>query len=321
MIQEEINQQIWQAFTSEMQEKYHLVYVHYDESFDKHPETIMNCMEKQEIYPLLEMTDDWYNDYRYENCLEIIEELKDSILSNDRYASLHPYIENWLDTDDNKDNLRYCIEERDDSDPMRELISRTRMRARITQYSKFDALPAAYDMQHTCHYREYFKNIVDTLHLNPAKVKQALINKGLNAEGNWINLTYRNGREAVEYEDFADEILNQNCYCYLVFMGLFPLKDMYEQGFVKYHQIIVPKGNICGLYSSFNGGGSLLGMELKRDLVLPLRLPGKTKHDTFDLDVDERNCNNGYCIDDVYGLIRAAWGKEFIPVYQSQNCY
>ena len=316
MIPEEINQQILQAFTGEMQEKYQLVYIHYDETFDNHPETVQTCMEKQKMYPLFEMTDDWFIDCRYENCLVIIDEMKDRFLSDEQYVSIHPYIEDWLDIDDNKDNLRYCIEERDYSEPIRELISRTRFRARITQYSNFDALPAAYDMLHTYHYKDYFKNIVDTLHLNPAKVKDMLIKKGMNAEGNWINLMYRNGREAVEYDDFANEVQNQNCYCFLVFMGMFPLKDMYEYGFEKYHQIIVPKGNSCGLYSSYSGSGSLFGMELKRDLVLPLRLPGKTKHDRFDLDVDERNCNNGYCIDDVYGLIKEAWGKEFIPVYK-----
>jgi hypothetical protein len=127
---------------------------------------------------------------------------------------------------------------------------------------------------------------------------------------------YRNGKEAIEYDDFADEILNQSSSGYLVFMGIFPLKNMYEHGFGKYHQIIVPKGNSCGLYSSYCGGGSLLGMKLKRNLALPVRLPGKTQYDKFDLEIDEQKCGTGYCIDEAFGLVREAWGKEFRIIYK-----
>ena len=315
MTHENINQRILQAFTDEMQEKYHLVYTHYDDSFNHSPDIVQKCMEEREMYPLFELVDDWLNDNRYENSVEIINELKDRLQSDKKYAAVHPYIEDWINDDENREHLRYCIEERDQSEPVSEIISQTRFRARLTQFTNCDSLPSNYDMRNTYQYLDYFKNIVDTLHLNPAKVKQTFIKKGINTEGNWINLVYRNGKEAVEYDDFADEILNQSCNAQLVFMGMFPLKIMYSHGFRKYHKIIVPKGNSCGLYSSCYGGGSLLGMELKRDLVLPIRLPGKTKYDRFDLEIDEPKCN-GYCIDDVYGLIRKAWGNEFQLIYQ-----
>jgi hypothetical protein len=316
MISEEILQQILQAFTGEMDEKYYLVYTHYDESFDNSPEIIQKCMEAKEDYPLSDLVNDWFCDCRYENSLEIVDDLKDSILSDEKYANIHPYIEEWLEDDENREHLTCCIMERDYSNPAKELISRTRFRARITQFSNYETLPSNWDMGNKYQYQDYFKDIVDTLHLNPAKVKQALNKKGIDAEGIWVNLTYRNGREAVEYDDFADEVHNQTCNGHLVFMGMFPLDVMYDQGFRKYHKIIVPKGNSCGLYGSFNGGGSLLGMELKRDLVLPLQIQGKTKYDRFDLELDEQNCCNGYCIDEVYGLIRKAWGEEFQLLYQ-----
>ena len=315
MIPEEIHQQILQAFTGEMEEKYHLVYINYNDSFDNSPETIQKCIEKKEDYPLCDMVNDWLHDCRYENSLEIVDDLKDSILSDEKYADIHTYIDEWLDDDDNRDNLRYSIMERDYSDPVSELISRTSFRARITQYSNYDSLLSNYDMGNKYHYQNYFKDIVDTLYLNPAKVKQALNKKGIDAEGVWINLTHRNGREAVEYDAFADEVHNQTCSAHLVFMGMFPLKIMYSHGFSKYHKIIVPKGNSCGLYGYWQGGGSLLGMELKRDLKLSIRLPGKTKYDRFDMELDERNCCNGYSIDEGYGLMRKAWGNEFQLIY------
>ena len=319
MIPEHINQQIKQAFTAEMEDKYHLVYTHFDDSFDHSAKYIQECLDKHDGYPLYETTDEWISDCRYRESLSIIGELKDAIGDNSKYADIQPYIENWIDDVDNMDCLRFQIEERDHSNPIGELIGRTSIRAKITQHTNFDSLPSNWDLRNTYHYKDYFKDIVDTLWLNPATVKKTFTEKGITAEGIWINLAYRNGKEAVDYNDFADEVLNQTCNCLLVFMGMFPLKDMYEHGFGKYHQIIVPKGNSCGLYSSSCGGGSLMEMELKRNLVLPIRLPGKTKYDYFDMDVDEPNCNNGYCIDDVYGLIRSAWGKEFIPVYKHQN--
>jgi hypothetical protein len=316
MIPKAIHKQILQAFTGEMDENYYLVYTHYDDSFENCPEIIQKCFEKQEMYPLFEQIDFWQSECQYESSLEIIDELKDSILSDDKYAAIHTYIEEWLDDDDNKDGLRYKILDRDHSDPVSELISRTKFRARLTQFTNYDTLPSNYDIGNKYQYQDYFKDIVDTLHLNPAKVAQALNKKGIDAEGIWVNLTYRNGREAVEYDDFADEVHNQTCNGHLVFMGMFPLDVMYEQGFRKYHKIIVPKGNSCGLYGSYNGGGSLLGMKLKRDLVLPLQMPGKSKYDRFDLELDEQNCCNGYCIDEVYGLIRKAWGEEFRLIFQ-----
>ena len=98
---------------------------------------------------------------------------------------------------------------------------------------------------------------------------------------------------------------------------MLPLQTMYDNDFRKHHKIIIPKGNSCGFFSSWNGGGSLLGIELKRDLILPVQPPQKTKWDRFDLEVDERRCNSGYCINDVYGLMSSAWGGEFQLIYKS----
>jgi hypothetical protein len=315
MIPEHINQQIKEAFTAEMEDKYHLVYTAYDESFNHSAENIQECMEKHEVEPLYEITDDWFSECQYQGGLSIIDELKNTIFNDGKYADIQPYIEDWLDDADNKDYLRFQIEERDHSDPISELIGRTRIRARITQYSNFDGLSSNWDLGNTYHYKDYFKDIIDTLWLNPATVKKVFTEKGITAEGIWVNLAYRNGKEAVEYNDFADEVKNQTCNCFLVFMGMFPLQDMYENGFAKYHQIIVPKGNSCGFYCWCGGGGSLLSMTLKRDLVLPVKIPKKSEYDRFELDVDERNCENGYCIDEVYGLIEAAWGEEFQLIY------
>ena len=193
----------------------------------------------------------------------------------------------------------------------------TKIRARVTQFTNFDCLPSNWDMRNTYYYEDYFRDIIDTLWLNPAIVRKTFLERGITAPGKWPNLAYRNGKEAVEYTALADEVNNQSCYAHLVFMGMFPLRTMYDNSFRKHLKMIIPKGNSCGFYGYWNGGGSLLSMTLKRDLVLPLRLRGKTEFDRFDLDVDERNCGVGYCIDEAYGMIRSAWGEEIKLVYEN----
>jgi hypothetical protein len=317
MIPNEINKKIEQAFFAEMREKYHLIYTDYNDNFDNSAKAIHECMEKEDIYPLFEKVDDWIYECQYRMCNEVIDELIEKILLDSKYSEIHPYLEEWLDNEDNREQLRYSITDRDHSEPISEMIGRTMLRARVTQYSNYDALPTNWDLKNTYEYNDYFKDIVDTLFLNPAIVKKTFIEKSINAVGKYPNLSYRNGKEAVEYIAFAEELQNQNCYSNLVFMGLLPLQSLYSNGFRKFQKIIIPKGNYCGFYSYWQGGGSLLGMKLKQDLVLPIQIPRKTPHDCFDLDVDERNCGIGYCIDEAYGMIREAWGKEIQLVYKS----
>jgi hypothetical protein len=317
MIPNEICQQIKHAFITELQEKYHLVDTDYNDSFNHLAKTFQEGMDNHDAYHLFEITDNWISNYQYSASQTIIDELKDEVETDSKYVNIHPYIEEWLDDDENREQLRYSIMERDHSTPINEIIRRTKIRARVTQYTNYDCLPSNWDMQNTYHYEDYVKDIVDTLCLNPWLVKQTFIKAGITAAGRWPDLSCRNGKEAVEYVAFARELHNQSCYCHFVYMGMLPLESMYQNGFRQHHQIVIPKGNSCGLFGSWNGGGSILEMTLKRDLELPLRLPKKTKYDHFELEIDERNCGNGYCIDEVYGLITNAWGKEIRLVYES----
>ena len=318
MIPEHISKLIEQAFTDEMNDKYHLVYSDYRDSIDNQATLIHKCMENNSAEALMDCEYEWFSECRREAGSEEVIELTKKLLHSEQYAGLHPYIDEWINDEDNNNIIRWMIEERDRSEPMQEIIDRTSIRARVTQFTNCDSLPPIWDKKNTYEYSDYFKDMTDLLFLNPALLKKALSKSEISTPGRWPDLSYRNGKEAVDYDSFVYELSNQSCYAQLVFMGMLPLDDLYHNDFGVYKGIIVPKGNMCGMFNFWNGCGSVLEMELKRDLLLPFQLPRKTKFDRCVLQVDERDCA-GYCINDVYGLIPSAWGKEFKIIYDKQH--
>lgn len=122
-----------------LDKKYDLVYVDYRDSLDDSLEQIQKAIQKQDWEPLDEcINDDWMSDQRYDSAMQIIEDLKDEIISafdiedtDDQTAE--EIVDEWLeDSDpedkyhtDNKDLLRYEIEERDESTPLDDLLRNT----------------------------------------------------------------------------------------------------------------------------------------------------------------------------------------------------
>lgn len=307
---------IRQAFSENMDEEYELIHTGYEDHFNHSGATIQECLDAKSDEALYDTL--WESDARREGSEYVLEEIRDRIQCAGIYESLHPYIEAWLEEDGNKEAMLEAIEERDNSNPYMEMLSRSRIRARVTLYTNYDSLPHNYDMGNTYSYDGYLKDIVDVLCLNPAKVKQAFNEKGIGTTGRWPDKGKRNGKEAVRYEDLAEELLNQCCYGLLTFMGLMPLADLYQNNFGEYKTIIIPRGNNCGMFNHWNGGGSLMEMELLRDLYIPASFPKKTGYDRCELCVDEPHAGNGYCIDEVYGLIPSVWGKKIKLIYKQE---
>ena len=311
-ISSEISAAIRQAFSDNMDEEYSLIYTDYRENYDNSGELIQKCLDAKSDETLFD--NDWESDSRRTGSEYVLKSLRDKILFDNKYKHLQPSIEDWLE--DNKDEILEIIEDRDTSKPYEEMLGRSKIYGRATLFTNYDCFPHNYDMNNTYYYNEYFKDMVDLLCLNPAKVKQVFNQKGINTIGKWPNKPKRNGNEAVRYEDLADEMLNQCCYCLLTFMGLMPLTDLYQNNFGEYKTIIIPKGNNCGMFNSWNGGGSLMEMELLRDLYIPVEFTRKTEYDRCEICVDEPRCGNGYCINEVYGLVSSAWGKEIKLIYK-----
>lgn len=100
---------------------------------------------------------------------------------------------------------------------------------------------------------------------------------------------------------------------FLVKMSLFDLFDVIELKHKEYDEkgkydprknensksyMVLGKETMCGLYNPWSGGGSVLEVELDKDVKLPV------KYAIFDID----GCKmHGYDIDEVYGLVGDCW--------------
>lgn len=63
----------------------------------------------------------------------------------------------------------------------------------------------------------------------------------------------------------------------------------------------IEKDAVCGLFDPWSGAGSTLDLELEHDVLLPIELAHEITPDV---------CLYRYGADEVYGLVRQAWGAE-----------
>ena len=114
-------------------------------------------------------------------------------------------------------------------------------------------------------------------------------------------------------QEFENLTSHMGTVTFLVEMTLFQLFDLIELQNKEYDEqgrydprkneksksyIVLGKETMCGLYDSWSGSGSVLEVELEKDVKLPI------KYCVFCVD----GCKmHGYDVDDVYGLVRSCW--------------
>lgn len=114
-------------------------------------------------------------------------------------------------------------------------------------------------------------------------------------------------------QEFENLSSHMGTVTFLVKMNLFQLFDLLELQNDEYDEkgiydprkneksksyIVLGKETMCGLYDSWGGGGSVLGIELDRDVKLPI------KYCVFSVD----KCKmHGYDVGEVYGMSLNAW--------------
>lgn len=287
-----------------METAYTLVWTDYNDNLDNHRNLIQKCLDKRNCEQLWEKTDVWYSDTEWEAVRGIIAKLKEECVVSGGFDEEE--VDDFFD--EHEDEIRDEIYSRNNSDVLAELIKHTDdIPVRVEMLSDYDCINSNWfeSQGGYCYEESYFGDMVDALNLNPAKVKKLLAEHGYEVHGRFPNRKSRDGKEQVSYEQFYEELINSCCGANLLtYTGRVNLKELYNAGF-SLKEVIIPKGNCCGLFSSMYGGGSLLEMELKQDVRLKLEV--KDYHG-FRFRLDEERSKYDYSVQHVYGVDDSFFG-------------
>lgn len=288
-----------------MEQSYTLVWMDYNDNLDNHLDIIRQCLDKRNCECLWENTDEWYRDAEWESVRDIIIELKDECTES--YGFDEEEVDDFFEEHD--EEIRDEIYRRNDSDVLKELIKNTDdIPIRVEMLSDYDCINSNwFESQGGYRYEEsYLGDMVDSLNLNPAKVKKLLTGHGYKVYGRFPNRKSRDGKEQVSYEQFYEELVNSCCGANLLtYIGRVSLKELYDVNF-SLKEVIIPKGNCCGLFSSMYGGGSLLEMELKLDVRLKLEVKGCNG---FRFRLDDERSKYDCSVQHVYGVDDSFFGN------------
>lgn len=206
---------------------------------------------------------------------------------------------------------------------MKQLISNTgNVNVRVQWYSNYDCINSHWLESQGEYmyknpegeYQEYFGQVVDLLNLNPHKVKEHFTAQGIEMRGEWPDLKERNEFELVSYEDFWVEEENRSCgACLFSFIGQVDLNELIEG---KPTKVVIPKGNTCGFFSSMQGGGSMIDMELREDVAIDLTTHGDSEYDHWALLLDG---SDGYAVSEVYGCTDGFFGNELTLIIEKDD--
>jgi hypothetical protein len=299
--------------TGLMDEKYSLIYVDYRDSLDNSLDTIAKCLKAKNRDALYEEIDRWYDNYMEESVSDIMEGLKKELV---RMGYKKWEAEKFFE--ENEEEIRNIIYSRDDSDPLPDLLRNTsEMPVRIELLSNYDCINSHWlESSGGYSYEEsYFGDMVDALNLNPCKVRKLLLEHEEKVSGKFPNKRSRNGKEQVSYEQFYEELQNTCCGANLLtYVARIDIRKLFNADF-NLTGVIIPKGNTCGLYSSMQGGGSLIEMELKEDVKLSLAQKG---FPYFHLELEKPGKGYDYSIMQTYGVCDSFYGKPLDIISQPQ---
>lgn len=306
-----------QMLTGWMNDSYTLVWADKQDNLDENLKTIKKCLQKKCSDILHEKVDEWYMETEQQAIIEIVEQLTAECIKK---GFTETEVERFFE--DYKEEILDEIYARDDSDIIEELLRNTSdIPVRIEMLSNNDCINSHWlESQDGYSYlNSYFGDMVDILNLNPAKVKKMLLTHDEKVQGRFPNKKARDSKEIVTYEDFHQELNNSCCGANLLtFKARMNLKELYEANF-DLKEVTIPKGNQCGLFSTMQGGGSLLEMELQREVKLSLVSKGYPR---FRLEIDDEDREYFYTIGQVYGCFDAFFGNNLtiIPqTYKSTN--
>ncbi|MBX9049653.1 hypothetical protein HCH04_15170 [Bacteroides thetaiotaomicron] len=293
-----------EAIYNLMDSTYTLTNIERTENLNNATELFAECLERKSTQPLNDHINESYVYAQSEVVDTICEELKEKCREQ---GYIHEEVDIFFDL--HEDAIRDEIYSRDNSDIVADLLRNTSdLPVRVELHSNYDCINSHYFEEIYCYNDSYFGAMVDALNLNPIKVKEVLSNAGIVVEDYCPDKRERNGKELADYDQFVSEIANSSAPAnLLVFVGTVEARELYDAGF-DLKAVTIPNGNVCGIFSSMHGGGSMLEIDLKQDITIKLR---EKRYDYLSLVLDSDK-SNGYSISDVYGVDYSFYGKSII---------
>lgn len=283
---------------SEMDAQYRLFYSDPMDNLNDYLNILQECIESHSKNALYEVVDQ-ISDYQIDEAVyEVMGELKTKLEEKGYPAN---EVDDFFSDYDGE--IMDEIHVRDVSEPIEQLVNNTgldgQVRAYIDMTSWFDCVNS-YEIESEngfSYNKSYFGDMIDQLNLNPSKVEKLLHAEGAKTVGVFPDLSARDRQEFVRYDQFVQELVKNPDLGLLVFLTKVDLKDLVDKDF-DVQEVVVPKGNRCGLFFSGIGSGSILGMELQRDIKLDLRHEEEGR--SMWLTLDDKSVKRGCSIQEAY---------------------
>ncbi len=204
------------------------------------------------------------------------------------------------------------------------LFSKSSVNVVVTAHSNYDCLSSDWAMESTYEYYDsYFGDMLDFLNINPAKFKEEVDKIDyLNTGGEFPDLPERNDKEVIKIEDLLQELNNNTSPSNYIFITRMPVDEAIEffKEKEKAEYVLIKKDTISGLFSHFQGGGSLLECYVKQDSFIKIKTD-KSKHTCLDIEVEP--VKHYYTVADVYGIYNSEFergGIDLIERKGSKEC-
>lgn len=283
---------------SEMDTQYRLFYSNPMDNLNDYLNIFQECIEmhsKNALYEVVDqMTDPQIDEAVYEVRNELETKLEKKGYPLDEVVTLFQECEYEIVDE---------IHARDVSEPLEQLVNNTGLDGQVCAYIDmtigFDCVNS-YELESEngfAYKNTYFGDMIDQLNLNPSKVEELLHVEGAKTVGAFPDLSARDGQEFVRYDQFVQEIVNNPDLGLLVFLTKVDLKELVDKDF-DVQEVVVPKGNRCGLFFSGISSGSILGMELQRDIKLDMRHEEEGR--SMWLTLDDKSVKRGCSIQETY---------------------
>lgn len=291
MSKKEFNaKEMYRELHDNLEESYTLCCV--DGQSEVSPKTVSTCIKEKNAYELYD------NHYFFEQRRGSAIEHLDSLISVSGYPES---LVKQFKYSDQYYQLIEEIEDRDCSQPEKELFTHTTCHVRIELHSNYDCWLPLWETRSLYLEDSALKGLLAVLCLNPAKVKQEALRQGIACDGRWPNIRSREGKEIVGYKDFITNLIECPNYGLWSFFGTIDMEALWDAQF-ETKDMTIPKDTACFMYNSWNGGGSCAIAHTLRDVTInELKQRSARYLDCPMVCVDERHCETGYSSDQVYG--------------------